>query len=379
VLKGVFLVKSFNSICYFQYVLKTPFSEKESEIRAEGVLKELLLQVPALNLAEVAVESEARGSVIDIVARVEVSGQPHFLVCEVKRSGQPRHVRDAIHQLRSYIVDFGKPATPVLIAPYLSPASRELCRQNDVSFLDFEGNAHLAFGTVFIDRSTSSKPIPNHREFRSLFKPKSAQVLRILLRDPSRVWRVTELAQAADVSLGHVSNVRTALLDREWAQVVPEGLHLTAPDPLLDAWKSSYEPAIKQQFSFYTTLHGSVLEKSMREIFNSPVSNSQICLASFSAAHWIAPYARTSTNFLYAEPMGVERIKRALRLSSAVKGENVIITVPKDYGVFLDTYEPEPSIRCTSPIQTYLDLSQGGERGEEAAEHLRLMRLTWQK
>jgi hypothetical protein len=47
--------------------------------------------------------------------------------------------------------------------------------------------------------------------------------------------------------------------------------------------------------------------------------------------------------------------------------------------VFLDVYEPAPGIRCTSPIQTYLDLSKGGERGEEAAEHLRRMRLTWQK
>jgi hypothetical protein len=187
------------------------------------------------------------------------------------------------------------------------------------------------------------------------------------------------LAEAADISLGHVSNVRTALLDREWAQVMPEGLQLTAPNALLDAWKVSYEPAIKEQFRSYTTLHGAALEKSMLEMFNSMPSKSQICLASFSAAHWIAPYARTSTEFFYADSIGVEHIKQGLRLSSAIKGENVIVTVPKDPGVFMYTYETGQGIRCTSPLQTYLDLSHGGERGEEAAEHLRRMRLKWQK
>lgn len=360
-------------------MLKLQLSVKETESQAAKALKELLLQVPALKLKTLKVESGAGDSGIDLMARVDVSGQPHFLVCEVKRNGQPRHVRDAIYQLRNYIAHLGEPATPVLIAPYLSPASRELCLQNKVSFLDFEGNARVAFSTVFIDRLISNKPASERREFKSLFKPKSAQVLRVLLRDPKQIWRVTELAEAADVSLGHVSNVRTALLDREWAQVVPEGLLLTAPDALLDAWKSSYEPPVDQQFRFYTTLHGSAVEKSIRVMFDSMPSKSQVCLASFSAAHWIAPYARTSTQFFYADRMALERITQGLQLSSSVKGENVIVSVPKDRGVFLDAYEPEPGIRCTSPLQTYLDLSKGGERGEEAAEHLRRMRLTWQK
>jgi hypothetical protein len=57
------------------------------------------------------------------------------------------------------------------------------------------------------------------------------------LRDPKRAWRVTELAEIAGVSLGHVSNVRTSLLDREWAQVSDRGLFLSEPDALLNAWR----------------------------------------------------------------------------------------------------------------------------------------------
>ena len=69
--------------------------------------------------------------------RVDISGEPHFLVCEVKQNGQPRYVRDGIHQLQNYVAHFKKPATPVLVAPYFSPVSRELCRNNGISYLDF--------------------------------------------------------------------------------------------------------------------------------------------------------------------------------------------------------------------------------------------------
>jgi hypothetical protein len=54
-----------------------------------------------------------------------------------------------------------------------------------------------------------------------------------------------------------------------------------------------------------------------------------------------------------------------------------VISLPKDQGVLSDTVEPAPGAICTSPVQTYLDLSIAGERGEEAAQHLRQERMTW--
>jgi hypothetical protein len=147
---------------------------------------------------------------------------------------------------------------------------------------------------------------------------------------------------------------------------------------LLDGWKSAYKPSFEKEFRFYTTLHGSAIEKAIRDMFIEMRKDANVALASFSAAHWIAPYARTGTQFLYADMRALERIHKALSLSSATKGENVVVMCPKDTGVFLDAYEPAPQIRCTSAIQTYLDLSFAGERGQEAAEHLRSMRLKWQ-
>ncbi|WP_246724854.1 hypothetical protein [Rhizobium leguminosarum] len=66
-----------------------------------------------------------------------------------------------------------------------------------------------------------------------MFKPKSAQILRTLLRDIHRSWRVVDLAEASDVSLGLVSNVRSELVDREWAEISGGGVQLVRPDALL--------------------------------------------------------------------------------------------------------------------------------------------------
>jgi hypothetical protein len=188
-------------------MLKPTLSVKELEEHAIGVLRELLDELPGITV-ELLERETLMDTEVDIIASVELAGQQYTLVCEVKKSGQPRFVRDAIHQLGDFAQCIAKPVTPVLIAPYLSNESRELCLQNKVSFLDFEGNARLTFGTVFIDRIRANKPAPERREFRSLFKPKSAQVLRVLLRCPEQSWKLVDLAEAAGVSLGHASNVR---------------------------------------------------------------------------------------------------------------------------------------------------------------------------
>ena len=360
-------------------MLKTGNVVKGLEHQGMEALRLLLEQVPTIKLRGLEHESRPLDQGIDIVAHVEVSGRRHVLVCEVKSSGQPRHVRMALLQLRDYVAHHAQNPSPVLIAPYLSRDAQALCREQDVSYLDLEGNSRLIFGSVFIERQVASKPVVERRELRSLFKPRAAQVLRVMLRDPHRAWRVTELAKTAAVSLGHVSNVRSGLLDREWAHVSDDGLFLSEPDALLDAWRAVYSPPAGKQSTLYTTLHGRAFEEVARRVLHADDGTGLAAFASFSAAQWLAPYGRTGTQYFYADDAGLARLRAALKLSSISKGENVLVTVLKDSGLFRDTVEPAPGAICTSPVQTYLDLATAGERGREAAEHLRHERLTWPK
>ena len=112
--------------------------------------------------------------------------------------------------------------------------------------------------------------------------------------------------------------------------------------------------------------------------FTRPMSG-QAAFASFSAAHWLAPYGRTGSQYFYADNVGLDRLKTELKLSSVSKGENVVVTLPKDQELFSDLVEPAPGAVCTGAIQTYLDLTAAGERGREAADHLRQETLKWPK
>jgi hypothetical protein len=358
-------------------VLKQHESVKELESKAATAIRDLVAEVPTIRIDDLRLGSQVSANrEIDMLARIQVHGRPHILVCEVKSNGQPRNVRAALLQLRNYVAHLGSEAIPVFISPYLSPEAQALCKENNVAFLDLAGNARLAFDDVFIERRIFGRPPAARRELKSLFKPKSAQVLRVLLRDPKRAWRVTELAKTAGVSLGHISNVRAGLLDREWARISDDGLFLSGPDALLNAWREEYQSE-GDRLDLYTTLHGTAFEVAAREILDSLRAKAKVVFSSFSAAHWLAPFGRTGMQYFYADRVGLDQLRERLRLSSSPKGANVAVTVPKDFGIFRDTVEPAQGAVCTSPVQTYLDLWVSGERGQEAAEFLRQEKLSW--
>lgn len=358
-------------------MLKDDHSMKDVKARAGEALRRALEKVPVLQIEGIEPEAVSGDWEPDLIARLLVNGQRHLLICEYKSNGQPRYARSALLELRNYIAQRAPEATPVFIAPYISPAVRRLCEEKDVSYLDLEGNTRIAFGGVFIERMVADKPVAEQRELKSLFRPKSAQVLRVMLREPGRAWRVTELSTISGVSLGHVSNVRTGLINREWARASEDGLVLSEPDALLDAWRDSYTAPAGERLRFYTHLHGSTFEDAARTALRADEAPRRAAFASFSAAQWLSPYGRTGTHYFFADEDGLRKLQAALKLAPATKGENVVITVPKDTGLFADTIEPAPGAVCTSLVQTYLDLTIAGERGAEAADHLRKEKLSW--
>lgn len=348
-------------------------------LQAAEALRKAIAEVPELEVVSIQTSEDLKDTSIDLVCHITYNGQHRVLVGEVKSSGQPRHVQSGLFQLQRYVETQSDPVTPIFIAPYLSEEARNLCMAGKVGYLDLAGNARIAFPGFFLSRSVAGKPPAERRELRSLFKPKSAQVLRTMLGNPTRRWRVADLANESLVSIGHVSNVRNSLLDRGWANVSDEGVFLSNPDGLLNAWRDEYKPPSGERRTFYTTMHGSAFDEALRECGTALALDGLAILASFSAANWLAPYARTSTHYFYADYEGVERLRSLLKLSAATRGENVVVTVFDDINLFRDAVEPTTGVHCTSPVQTYLDLYVSGERGREAAEHLRQEKLQWKK
>ena len=348
------------------------------EVRAAEALRELFDSRLNIEIGEIQFEPHVgNGRRADILALISAFGRRHTLACEVKHNGEPRHVRNAVLQLRDCVARMNVDAVPILIAPFLSEKSRAICLGHEVGYLDLYGNVFFQVPGILIDISVANRPAVEKRSLKSLFRPQAAHILRIMLRNPKRAWRVMELAKATNASLGHISNVRRALLNREWAEYTDDGVALADPDALLDAWRDAYRRPDGDVIRLYTNLHGSAFEEAAKNVLSVHSSSKSAAFASFSAARWMAPYGRTGTEYFYADREGAKKIADALKASNADRGNNVEILILKDRNILEDTIEPAPGVVCTSPIQTYLDLSISGERGAESADHLRREVLAW--
>ena len=99
---------------------------------------------------------------------------------------------------------------------YIGPQSARILKDNNLGYVDLSGNCYLAFEHVLIEKEGKRNVRPSTRPLRSLFAPRASRVVRVLLAEPSRAWRLEELAKAAAVSLGHSHNVVKRLEDLRW-------------------------------------------------------------------------------------------------------------------------------------------------------------------
>ena len=353
---------------------------------AVDAVRALLEHVPNIQTSGVRHEQHLEsGRRLD--ARIDLNHDEirYALLVEIKSNGAPRFARSAVYQLESCVAhlhrsehqDDTRQFIPLLVSPYLSPEARSICLDHNVAYLDLYGNAHLAFGPVYIERSVPDRPKSEIRAQRSLFNPKAGAILRVLMRDPARAWRVTNLAKAANASLGHVSNIRKALVNREWVEIRDDGLILAQPDALLKSWRENYRQPAGHRFSGYTVLHGDQLRNRLSGSLNPGSQPPRAICASTSAAEWIAPYVRGGTLSFYTDEPGARMLQEALQLTHAAQGANVIVRIPKDETLLEDAVEPAPGIYCANPVVTYLDLWNGNDRDREAADHMAEKCFPW--
>lgn len=366
--------------------MKKPNLVKDLETDAVDAAHRLISDIPHLSLIyEAHREHLPPNQAIDGRIDFKYGDDTFALIIQIKSNGAPRFVRSAVYQLKGYMAHphalgqtiSGRQLIPMLVSPYLSPEARSICTEHDVAYLDLVGNVRLTFDTVFIDRAVPDRPKSESRALRSIFRPKAAAILHVMLRSPNKAWRVAELAQEANVSLGHVSNVRKALLEREWIEKQDDGVVLTDPGALLRTWRENYRRPKGHRVTGYTYFHGKHLHERILERLNPYPNRPRVIYSLNSAAQWFAPFARDATTTFYADQPGFDLLNDWLELRPASRGANVVLRIPADDTVFEDAFEPAPGIFCTSPVITYLDLWSGGDRDREAAEYIAKELFAW--
>ena len=342
--------------------------------KVEDSLRACLQRVPFLEIDSLERGLNLGDAPMDIVADVRVAKQRQRLAIEVKSSGQPRVARTAAYRL-TRVLESDPGLYGVFAAPYISPRTAEICVQEKIGYLDLAGNCRLTFGQVYIEQQGSPNPFAQKRDLRSLYSPKAARVLRVLLTDPKKPWRTQALAEEADVSLGQVANVKSLLEAREWLGSSEAGLLLKDPDSLLAEWaeNSNYRKNVSR--NYYTLKSVAEIEADLAKACDG--ESIKYALTSFSGAARYAPSVRYQRAMAYVS-LDVERIAKLLSLKEVTSGANVTFLVPYDEGVLYGTRAVE-GICIASPVQVYLDLFGMKGRGEEAAKAIldEVIRRSW--
>jgi hypothetical protein len=349
-------------------------NEKSMMEKAENALRACLQRVPFLEIESLERELKVGDSRIDIVVTVRIAQKRLRLALEVKNNGQPRVTRTAAYRL-ARVLQYESDVYGVFAAPYISPQTAEICMKEKIGYLDLAGNCRLTFGQVYIEREGKPNPFAEKRDLRSLYSPKAARVLRVLLTDPKKPWRVQALAAEAKVSLGQVSNVKSLLTDREWLKSVDAGLLLNDPESLLAEWSENYSSKNNASGSYYTLKSVVAMEADLAKTCDA--QGVAYALTGFSGAARYAPSVRYQRVMAYVS-RDVESIAKMLSLKEVTSGANVTLFTSYDEGVLYGTRQID-GICIASPVQVYLDLLGVKGRGEEAAKAVldEVVRRSW--
>lgn len=342
------------------------------------------------SLAAGAVKARDRG--LDAVLEIRLGGNRRARLClQTKRELRPS-------AFAGWLATQPKSAraeeVSVLGMPFVSPRMIDLCRQAGWGWYDLAGNCRIEIpGLLYLERSGIAAVHRPPRAAANLRSWAAARVLRALLSPAHarRTWTQRSLRDQTSwkevdgkgLSLGLVNKVVRHLRDEGWVEDSGAGdLRVRDPAGLLAAWSEAYRFGRHERRGYFSLLKGSELNAALYRV--GLEAGGLAAYAAFSAAERQARNVRQPTTWLYLDPAFLEAFIRIVQAKEVDSGENLVVLFPVDMGVF-SSFEPERYVDsnvlgCTDPVQTYVDLTHAGGRGEEAARALLEQRLlpAWQ-
>lgn len=268
---------------------------------------------------------------------------------------------------------------PVLALPWVSPRITALCQQHGWSWFDLEGNCRIEIpGLLFIERQCGRLPRTKVRPLANLGTMETGRILRVLLHveNMDKRWTQRELQSQVvpAVSLGLINKVVRYLRDEAFLDVDAEK-RLVVRDPrgLLFAWRDAYRPDAHRRLGYFTLLQGAKQRQALATF--AARTGGFAAYAGFSAADFLAPHVRQPRTWLYLREEDITLFEHIVEAKPVDSGENLVLLLPKDQGVFHLVEEGADRMPTTSVVQTYMDLFHSGGRGVEAADSLLEQRL----
>jgi hypothetical protein len=305
----------------------------------------------------------------NLLVRFRVGEQEHAVVLEASSLGQPRQIRAAVTRLAELRREMPS-AYPAAAAVYIGPESARILKSHNFGYIDLSGNCYLALENILIEKEGKRNIGASTRPLRSLFAPRATRVVRVLLSEIGRAWRLGELAKAADISLGHSHNVVKRLEELAWLERdTSDRLRLTKPADLLESWSDSYIYRENDIASY--AVPERITRKFLVEVAHTAEAEGRRYAFTMSAGlSLVAPHLRMTAAHAYLEGDPAPVAAR-LGLRPVAEADGTLhLLAPYDVGVFYGLLE-KGGLRVTSLPQLFVDLARYEPRGADQAQHLR--------
>jgi hypothetical protein len=369
------IVSFYNAVsAYVEIGIKMKIYEKNIAYSAKAALLSCLSKIPFLKIIDIQEANCEKDIKMDLTVKLELPDGVLRLFAGVKSNGQPRLAREAVNQMLRCKNRYPD-AYFIFIAPYISSKAAEICQSEGIGYLDLSGNCLLSFDKIFIQKKDYPNQFKEKRDLKSLYAPKAERLLRVLLCNPGKKWKIKELAAESHVSLGQASNVKRVLYECELVSGERGGFSLKEPAELLRVWADNYDYRKNKIQEFYSLKRVVDIENCLASYCND--RKIKYALTGFSGAARITPAVRYKKAMVYAADFAQKAFSE-LSLKAVNSGGNLLLFTPYDDGVFYGSSSFN-GIQVASKIQIYLDLQGFRGRGEEAAEMLynRIVEKVW--
>jgi hypothetical protein len=330
----------------------------------------------------------------NLVFTLDQDGSKRSLVVEVK-SRWLRAYASEIAGIAKALREEGPEAILLLAVPALSDRAQHELRAIGVNYVDLTGTVYIREPGLYIDIGSPSVAGGSAEAFQeeptihlssvdavNPFTDAASMVLRLLLHDPSRAWRIQDLANAGAMSAGWVTTVARALESRGYATRSQHGsgrdsdLRIADPVATLQDWSAAYSWRANTIVSYSVPFEYSEILQRLPAICNrvglaDADDRLQLGLTLLSGAERYAAHVQHEQVHLYASAQALapftDLVQRTLHGEVVAQGGNLHVLQPyyrRSVFVHARIIGGFPVI---SPVQLYLDLIRYPVRGPEAA------------
>jgi len=296
------------------------------------------------------------GASIQLVVLVLTRAYPSVLANAIKRKAEV-----SINGDTSYII---------IMAPFISEESAKLCEKMNVGYMDMSGNCRLCVHSLFVSDQGHPNQFKKNAVVKTIFDPTSkvsSMILRAIMCDVSRHWKLSFLSEELKCSIGQVAKVKNYLCEQLWAEMRTDGLTILDAEAIMRAWSESYgrKETGDEILDCYTLQSIPSFENNLRDIRER--QGIDCYLTGFSGGVRYAPVVRYNKAHVIVHQADVKELILATECKPVESGANVQVRVIVSEELLYDAREIN-GFQVVSPVQVFLDCMKLKGRGAEMAD-----------